>query len=53
MVALGRETLLRLLEIYDEAIAQVKSSSDPRLLAFRQRLERQRTDVIAALAKNS
>lgn len=49
VIPLGRQTLLHLLEAYDTAIGQLKSSSDPRIRAFRLRLERRRTEVIAAL----
>jgi hypothetical protein len=50
VTSLRRETLLNLLKVYDAAIAQLGSQSDPRIDAFRSRLRRRRTDVIAALA---
>jgi hypothetical protein len=49
--SLGRETLLNLLQMYESAISQLESRSEPRIAAFRERLQRRRTEVIAALAE--
>jgi hypothetical protein len=48
---LGRETLLNLLQTYEGAISQLQSSPEPKIRAFRLRLERRQADVIAELAK--
>jgi hypothetical protein len=49
--SLGRESLLNLLRVYDSAISQLESRSESRIAAFRKRLQRRRTEVIAALAE--
>ena len=49
----GRETLLNLLQTYEVAINQLQSSREAKISAFRERLERRRADVIAALAEQT
>jgi hypothetical protein len=49
----SREALLNLLQIYEAAIAQLESASDPRLNAMGLRLKRRCAEVQAALAEQS
>jgi hypothetical protein len=51
--SLGGETLLNLLRVYESAIGQLESRTEPRIAAFRKRLEQRRAEVIAALAERS
>jgi hypothetical protein len=50
MRRLDRATLLKLLKLYEAAIAELEATRDPGVAGLIQRFETHRADVIAALA---
>ncbi len=48
---LDTETVLVLLQIYEEALAELRAAKDPAFSELMRRLERRRAEVVAALAQ--
>ena len=53
MKQLDQRTLLNLLGLYETAIRELEALRDPSVAGLLRRMERRRTEVIAALAEQS
>ncbi len=51
MESLDAQALLVLLDVYEEALAELRAMDDPAFSGLMRRLERHRAEVVAALAQ--